>query len=614
MLLILALFSLSRLLFWASNNTYFPDAGIITFIGGLRFDLSSLLLINTPLILLSLVPFANLQNSKGFRWFLLLLFVAANSIAFGLEMADVEYFKFTLKRSTADLFELMQTGDDMKNLAPSFIRDYWYLVLAWMGMVLLMIIVGKRSFTRSIPIQSLKNWGIWALGLILVVSISVIGIRGGLQLRPLSAISASSYGGNRSVPVVLNTSFTMIKSVGKERLADLDYFDEQELNQLYYPVINAKPDSSFQSKNVVIILLESFSEEYIGALSGKESFTPFLDSLVGLSTRTQHSFANGRKSMEAVPAVLSGIPSWMTRPFISSSYSANQLNSLPGMLKAHNYSTMFFHGGNNGTMGFDRFAKAAEIDQYFGRIEYGNDDDYDGQWGIFDEPFLQFCADEMDKKQEPFFSTIFTLSSHHPYTLPEQYQGKFKEGDLPIHPTIQYSDLALKRFFERAKQMDWYKNTIFVITADHTQLSKSEYYLTKLGQYRIPLLYFIPGDEPLVIEGISQQIDIMPSILDLLNFQEPYVSFGSSIFSENHRDMVMTYLNGQYQILNENFVASFDGENLQSLYNYQNDKLLKSNLVDSLPAIALELENAAKARIQSFNYRMNHNELHYVQR
>ena len=609
LLLVFALFSLSRLLFWASNHSYFPQTDLIAFIGGWRFDISSLFAINALLILLSLIPWARLQNSKPYRIILLVIFILTNAIAFGFEMADVEYFKFTLKRSTSDLIELMQTGDDMKNLAPSFIRDYWYLVLVWMGIVALLFMVGRKTTPKAQAILGWKNWGIWSLGFCLIVFLTVIGIRGGFQLRPLSSISASAYGGNKSVPVVLNTSFSMITSAGKERLPDLTYFEEEELNSLYLPVTELKPDSSFNGKNVVIILLESFSEEYIGALSGNESYTPFLDSLIQVSTRAKHSFANGRKSMEAVPAVLSGIPSWMTRPFISSSYAANQVNSLPEILKQQGYSTMFFHGGNNGTMGFDRFAKAVDIESYYGRVEYGNDGDYDGQWGIFDEPFLQFCAKTMDEKQKPFFSTIFTLSSHHPYTIPEQYKGIFKEGDLPIYPTVQYSDLALRKFFETASKMDWYDNTIFVITADHTQLSNSDYYLSKLGQYRIPLLYFIPEESPTMTARMSQQIDIMPSVLDLLDYEGEFVSFGSSIFGDNHVDVVMTYLNGQYQILNENYVAYFDGEALLSLYDYKQDMLLLNDLRESLPSIAEDLEMAAKARIQSFNFRMNHNEL-----
>jgi phosphoglycerol transferase MdoB-like AlkP superfamily enzyme len=98
-------------------------------------------------------------------------------------------------------------------------------------------------------------------------------------------------------------------------------------------------------------------------------------------------------------------------------------------------------------MGFDAFANQSGFADYFGKGEYGNDDDFDGIWGIWDEKFLHYYSKKMSEFKQPFFTTLFTVYSHHPYQLQEEYQDKFKGGSLPIYRTIEYSDWALKRFF-----------------------------------------------------------------------------------------------------------------------------------------------------------------------
>lgn len=112
-------------------------------------------------------------------------------------------------------------------------------------------------------------------------------------------------------------------------------------------------------------------------------------------------------------------------------------------------------------MGFDNFSKAAGIDNYIGQNEYvGNKADFDGSWGIYDEPYLQYIANYLDTVKSPFFAGIFTLSSHHPYKIPNEYSGKFPKGNIPILESIGYADYALQQFFDRISKSDWYKNTL----------------------------------------------------------------------------------------------------------------------------------------------------------
>ena len=312
--------------------------------------------------------------------------------------------------------------------------------------------------------------------------------------------------------------------------------------------------------------------------------------------------------MEGLPAILGSLPTLMNNPYSSSSYSGNEITTFATALKEKGYQTSIFHGGANGTMGFDAFSKIAGIEKYYGRTEYGNEKDYDGNWGIFDEPFFQYFAQHLDKTQQPFFGSFFSLSSHHPYTLPEKFKGEFKEGPLKIHASIRYSDFALRQFFETAKKMSWYNNTLFIITADHTGTAAEEFYTNSVGMYQIPLVLFKPGSALKGSnDGITQQIDIMPSVLDYMNYDKRFFSFGESVFDTTADRFAINYLNNIYQILDDEYVLQSDKDKPLALYHYKTDSLLKNNLLEKEKLVKYKLDLKLKAIIQTYNHSLINN-------
>jgi phosphoglycerol transferase MdoB-like AlkP superfamily enzyme len=497
----------------------------------------------------------------------------------------------------------------MGNLLPQFLVDYWYLPL-----ILILLSWGMHFLYKKTSLKSsrlLRGWRYYTVHSVLFIvgfGLAVVVARGGLQLKPLSIISASEYSKTDNLPLVLNTPFTITKTLGKSSLEDVEYFSESEAKQYFDPVKSFQSDGTGEKPNVVILILESFSEEYIGAINGeRKSYTPFLDSLLKKSTRFEAGYANGRKSIEALPAIASSLPALMTSPYISSGYGGNSVTALPKMLERQGYITSFFHGGNNGTMGFDAFSDAAGFGRYVGRNEYPYSGDYDGNWGIFDEPFLQFFADELEEEPEPFMSTMFTLSSHHPFTIPAEYKDVFTEGKRPIHNSIRYTDFALKRFFDKAREMDWFQNTWFVITADHTTITQDPFYLNRVGGYRVPIAFYHPQKSPAEIPGVAQHTDIMPSVLRLTGYEGDFVSFGYNVFEEENR-YAFGYLNNTYHIIDEKYLLEFDGEKTIGIYDIEEDSQLGINLLEAglkLP----QMEATLKSVIQQFNSRMINNNL-----
>jgi len=610
--LVAGTYTVLRLLFVWHNAALFPDVPLSAYLGGIRFDLFAIAWLYLPWVLLVLV---SPHPGRGVRRVQLALFLLASALGLLFNTVDVGYYPFTLKRSTSDLIDIIGAGGDMLNLGPAFLRDYWYLALVFLA-ALASVAWGYRRIGRLdhgtlLPLYWRIGWRILAIGLLVLAS------RGGTQLIPLQPLDAARYGGAATLPVVLNTPYTMLMSIGKPQLAERNYMPQAEADRLW-PVVHhhSPPLDSAQEKfriprpNVVVIILESFSAAYSGTLSGGVSYMPFLDSLMGYSLNFTRAYANGRRSIDGVPAILASLPELMDEAFLTSRYAGIPFTSLANVLAADGYRTSFYHGGRNGTMGLDGFTRSAGFQRYVGMNEYPNEKaDYDGNWGIRDRPFLQFWAQELANEKEPFLSTVFTLSSHHPYRLPKEEAERFAGGTQDIHPTLRYTDDALRQFFTTARSMPWYNNTLFVITADHTaDLERTGIHGDLPIDYWVPLLYFAPGisgAQPSVPLGgtqhhaVTQHIDILPTVLDLIGQQRPVFSFGSGALRKGHRGAAIWSANGIYSITNAYMQLQFDGERM-----VERRMIVDTLSGDEREAMASELEMRLKAAIQQFHHHL----------
>lgn len=446
--------------------------------------------------------------------------------------------------------------------------------------------------------------------LVFLISVGLIIIvgRGGFQRNPIKLVDAIRYTDSSiNTPLVLNTSFSIIKTMFKnDNLKEVNYFSEEELKEIYQPIIEIKSKSEFQKKNVVLIILESFGEENLFLEFEGQKLTPFLDSLASTSLYFDNAYANGRRSIDAVPSTILSIPNLMEISYISSPYSFNEVEGFNKILKKEGYETSFFHGAFNGSQNFHQFSSIASFDNYYGKDEYdGNHSEAeDGVWGIFDEEFMQFFVRQTNKMTAPFFSTIFTISSHNPFKVPDRYKGKFPKGNRIVHETIAYTDFALKKFFESAKSTNWYDNTLFIITADHTSGDdkRDMYYLNPVGSYKIPLILFDASNHELKGRNskLISQIDILPEILQYLDYSGKIISYGNHPFQEIGR-MVANFNEGLYHFIIDNYYVCFDGEEIVKVSDKTLDKLLEIELEDYPKDF---LENKIKSYIQQYNNRI----------
>ena len=631
LMLAYVVYFLARILFLVINYSYFSldmtySHLLELLMGGLVFDTSAILITNSLYIVLMLLPWHGKETAtyqQVCRW----LFVIINSLALFLNLCDAVYFRYTMRRTTTTIFSEFSNEGNLGSIFFTEMFNHFYLVFIFGAAVWALNYLYYTTRLRQ------RHYVWWQydiamlLSLLLFIPFGVAGIRGGFTtaVRPITISNANQYADHPvEAALVLNTPFSLYRTIGKDVFVVPNYFKKEDLEMLYSPI--HKPsitrDSSMIKKNVVILIVESFGREYIGALNRSlenglyKGYTPFVDSLITRSVTFSHSYCNGRKSIDGMPSILSSIPMFV-EPFFLTPASMNQVSGIARLLDDEGYQTAFFHGAQRGSMGFQAFANATGFQDYYGREDFnadarfGSDDDFDGTWAIWDEPFLQYYAAKMSEMKEPFMTAVFTASSHHPYAVPEKYKSTFPEEGIIIHKCIRYTDMAIGKFFEKASHEPWFNNTIFVLTSDHTNLSDHEYYQTDLGGFCSPIIFYEPGSGariPEIQDKIAQQIDILPTLMGMLHYPKPYFAFGIDLFNTKAEETwAINYLNGIYQYVKKGHVLQFDGEKAIGMYALT-DSLMQNNLNGKVPDQPWMIQEL-KAIIQQYMSRMTEDRL-----
>ena len=619
-----AAFMICRVIFIAANQVFYGDIQfghyLTLFKGGMKYDFAAIFYLTAASFAMMIMPFRFAYNDR-YRTVAKYLFLIPISAGIVANIFDAAYFPFNARRTNFSVFSEFKNENNLAGIFLDGILDYWYLLLAAAALIFLVV----RFYYK--PKVNAEDYNIKRLTLkilpltLLFIYFMMAGMRGSLIIdedhRPMNMNNANEYiqKSNESA-IVLNTPYCILRTMGKLSFTNPEYFAPDEMERIYSPVHHPTPDGEFKPMNVVILIIESFGKEYSGFFNGNEGYTPFLDSLYKEGLTFNNSFATGRKSIDAMPSILAGIP-FLTDHFFMGMYSNNKVNSVASLLKTKGYYSAFYHGAPNGSMGFLHFARLAGFDDYFGMTEYCNDpdfdgmQDYDGHWAIWDEEFLQYYAKSMGEIPQPFVTACFTASSHNPFRIPERYKDRYHEGPQPITKCVQYTDNALRLFFEKMKQYPWYNNTLFVITADHTNQNISREYTTDRNVFKVPILFYQPGgDIKKVSEKLFCQTDITPTIMDFVNFDKPYVAFGNSYFdTTDTTGYVVNFSEPLYQISMGRYFLQFDGTRETGFYIPDDDVMLQNNLIGTHPAEESKMLDLLKAEIQQYHVRMIENRL-----
>ena len=587
-------YSLARVLFYFYNKNIIIIDSFSEFFNlfliGLTFDTSAILYVNSLFILISLIPIKH--NSRPiFQKGMFVLYFSTNITAYVTNYVDFIYYKFSQSRLTTTVFDLLENETNKLDLMSSFIVDYWHVFLIFIISVVLWIyLYNSITFKSNESPKNFKYYGFSLFWSLIIIFISIVGMRGGLgnATRPINMVDAHRFVKKGiHADFVLNSPFCLIRTYKKNYFKKKNFLIDSEINSILNPRKKLN-DSIYSKPNVVLIIMESFGREYIGAFNKNNeiknyvSYTPFLDSLANKSLIFTNAFSNGRQSIEALPSILASLPSFKV-PFTSSPYANQEIQSLVSVFNELDYSTSFFHGAPNGSMGFLGLSNILGFDNYFGKNEFNDNSLYDGYWGIWDEPFLGFMKDELDKFKEPFFSTFFSLTSHEPFKVPKEYKDVFPKGEVDMHQVIGYSDNALRTFFNSSKSEPWFKNTLFIITADHCNQFWYPFYREPINRFAIPIIFYHPNNS---FRGenseLSQQLDIFPSIIDLVGYNKPINSWGRSLFSNKSDQPFSIHFSGTvYHFSMNEYNLVFDGEKVIGVYNVK-DYALSNNIMSDV--------------------------------
>ncbi|MDC1517150.1 sulfatase-like hydrolase/transferase [Cyclobacteriaceae bacterium] len=577
---------------------------------GLRFDSVAIVYSNLIFLLLSILPLTQI-TSNGYQKFLFGVYFIFNGIGMMINFIDLEYYRFNLNRMMSSVFEVVKFETNKTTLFFHFLYTHFHLLLIYMFLFVLWIWLYNKIVIDPNKIVKIRNYIISSVLFFLTVStLAVMGVRGGdlkKSTRPITLIDAMDHVDNPlHADVVLNSLFTIIRTLNQEDFKIRDQFNEDELTEVLNPIKSYNRDWDTKP-NVVIFILESMGREYWGSMNQKTqipnyiSYTPFLDSLAQHSLIYPNAFATSRKSIHGMPSVLAGIPSFKLS-YASSSYAKQKIQSVVSLANELDYETSFFHGAANGSMGFQGFSNTLGFDEYYGRNEFNDDSEFDGYWGIWDEPFLQFMSSELDKKKRPFLSTVFTVSSHEPYIIPKKYMGKFEVGNIQMHQCVRYTDFALRRFFEKSKNSSWFKNTIFIFTADHGNQTFYPFYEKTINRFANPLMIYQTESTLIgVDERLTSHMDIYPTVADLMGYQKPFRSWGMSLMNApSDASFVMNFFGGgSYFIMDDEYICVHNGKKATGFYLAE-DKNLEKNLISKRNKSMDALEKKGSMFLQDY--------------
>ncbi|MEJ2052302.1 MAG: sulfatase-like hydrolase/transferase [Calditrichaceae bacterium] len=509
------------------------------FIYGMRFDFALLAAIFAiPLLMLNL-PFKWFDNRgwASFWYWLCLPILIATCL---LLATDIAYYAFVKRHITQELRLIL---NDTAFILQMALSSYKLSLAFFAAFCSLLFLLWRASFPAEIkPASLMRNLAIFILLPVLIL----VGIHGGLQRKTIHIIDAYSTGNPEQGNLILNGAYSALRSFDNRISVRHDFYTATELEQqakqigLYshshtYPFQKQFSDDKPTGLNVVVVVLESWSYKYIDGLAGNNyGVTPNFDQLVKDGLVFNRFYAAGQRSIEGLQAILTGVPNLVDLPSLGWGLESNKFSRLGDMVSKHGYHTLFAQSSRRTSFHIDSISAATGFNEYYGMEDMQltlNYADPESFWYGWDHETFNKVQSRLKKIKQPFFSFVFTGTTHSPYgTLPVHFLKRAHAADNEngFLNTLYYADWAIGQFMKEARQQPWFDNTVFIFTADHTLSAYRGGSST--DKFHIPLLIYSPKHiKPGINNTISSHFDIMPTIIDLLGLPESFSTFGDSL-------------------------------------------------------------------------------------
>lgn len=416
---------------------------------------------------------------------------------------------------------------------------------------------------------------------VVVSGMLVLAIRGGTGLAPMNPGFAYFSNNQFANHAALNTSWNLmydLKHYFRHKNNQFHYMSAGEMHERVERLISASSANDTESvlsmarPDIVVIMLESWTADVIGALGAEKGIAPFFDQLAAQGVLFTDFYANGYRTAFGIAAVLSGFPSTPEGSILNRPNKMERLPTLAERLKANGYTTSFYYGGDTNFDDMNAFLVHSRFDTITGKSSF-QAKDMNSKWGVHDNVLFDRVQTDLARLPEPFFSAMLTISSHEPFDVPMASVFKGNDTAQKFKNAVHYTDQSLKAFFAQAQRQPWFKNTLFVLVADHGcgHLSKSGDGVNA-ERYKIPLLLY--GD---VIKKqyrgtkntlTGSQADIAATLLAQLRIKHDDFSWSNNLFNSHRTNFAYYNFAGGFGFVTPQRAVTFNAQSNMLVPNH----------------------------------------------
>ncbi len=605
----IAIFTLGRLgLFvWQYDRLSPSDSPLWqSFLYGLKMDtmVASMLLV-VPLVVLSFSP-SSWQRVSNF--FLRFYFVVVLGFLVYMENATFPFFNQYDVRPNFKFVEYLEYPVEVFHMLiadfklPLFIAFVMIALFVW-----IFLRSTKESFVEVLSLPWLKR-AVWFLPIALLL---FIGIRSSFGHRAAN-ISDAMYSNNRILNEVTKNSLyavgyaiyankhfasKTIKLYGKMDKKEALLRMQRRLDIRGNDLNSSSPFSRVEAshakphkKNMVIFLQESLGYQFV-----TPEITPELLKLKSEGLWFDEAYSNGTRSVRGIAGVTSGFLAVPGKGVVKRSKSQNDFFTFAKLLKPLGYHTMFLYGGEARFDNMRSWFLGNGFDEIVEQKDYKNPT-YVATWGASDEDLVKKANEKYNalyKEGKPFAALMFSSSNHSPFDIPKGRIVEVKKGINCVENAVKYADYAIGKFFAEAKKLPYYKETVFVVIADHNIRVYGDD-VVPVTMFHIPALILGEGIEPQVYTKLASQPDVLATALDYLGKEFRYPILGKSIFADHKAGINLMQFNDNYALRVGNKVAVVRPREPAQTFRYENNHLVET-------AHEKELERDALAFVIGLN-------------
>ena len=582
----LLFFFLERLVFLICFSEKLRDAPfseiIKSFVFGLRMDASMAgyvslipLLVFLVLWFLPHLPFKG-SISRVYVSTLIILFSLITVINFNIYR---EWGSKINSKALDFFFDSPQEALASGASSPILLSLGVLLLLSASGILMSRLIINYRLPERNVAV--------WQKVVLTVLSFSVLflAVRGGLDASPIN--QSMVYYSNRPLlnHAAINTEWNLVQDLLSQEFSNENpyrYYGNTEaasiLKELY-------PDSgsvlstavlNTEKPNIVLIILESFTADVIEKLGGEKGVSPNIEKLISQGLFFDNIYASGDRTDKGLVAILSAFPAQATKSIIKFNDKQEKLPAISQVFSKSGYLTSFYYGGQSEFFNIKSYLLSHDFHKLVDKSAFSNT--AMSSWGVYDHIVFEKNLSDLAMSGQPFFSTILTLSNHEPFQLPSPPRFPGDNSSDKFRSTAYYTDSSLGAYLKQAASSDWYKNTLFIIVADHGhRLPKNSYEIYDPGRFRIPVLFY--GDalkqefRGKVISKVGSQTDLAVTLLNQLRLPFDQFRWSKDLLSPETKGFSFFSWDNGFGFAQDDQVISFDNPSKRIIYRRQNSVL-----------------------------------------